>query len=106
MGEQWKEQVGHWLGRLGRLHLRAAQVRLVVLPVAGLALVAAMAGMGVLPQDPLISFVILLQASCTQPHPSPSTSCSLFIALNPPRLDHTDSESVLSCSLSAFVPLS
>ncbi len=43
-------RVAHW------------QVRLVALPVAGLALVAAMAGMGMLPEDPLISFVILLQA--------------------------------------------
>ncbi len=51
---------------------RAAQVRLVALPVAGLVLVAAMAGMGMLPQDPLISFVILLQAS---PHP-PNPTCT------------------------------
>ncbi len=54
----------------------AAQVRLVALPVAGLVLVAAMAGVGMLPQDPLISFVILLQAP-TPPHRSLVLSSNL-----------------------------
>jgi hypothetical protein len=68
-----KGQGWNWLGRLWRRLARAAQVRLVALPVAGLALVAVMEGMGVLPQDPLISFVILLQACPPRCSPTPNS---------------------------------